>query len=111
MTFLHSPVTIPGSEVDEEKAEKLNLKPFKVNIVQGRQDLSYVSLKPAYLKRICWSTDPRDLASQTYFNLTRPNLSRDFNVEGLQPILRELGNVPVPSQSFTGSVLSLERVA
>lgn len=53
--------------------------------------LPYVQLDSDYTNSLCWSNDPGQLSLQTYFDPDKPNLSSDFNVPGLSPILREYG--------------------
>lgn len=52
-------------------------------------DLPYIKLDPDYTKNLTWSNDPRDLDLHGAFSLKKPNLSSDYDVDGLQPILKE----------------------
>jgi hypothetical protein len=51
--------------------------------------LPYVPLDPEFMKYMCWSNHPNDLELAVYFNKLTPNLSTDYNVEGLKPVVKE----------------------
>jgi hypothetical protein len=59
------------------------------NDCESHDHISHVQLSPGFTEDLCWSNGPNDLALQTYFNRDGPNLGGDFNVQGLQPVLRE----------------------
>lgn len=40
-------------------------------------------------KGLTWSNDPCDLDLNGAFSEVRPNLSSDFNIEGVRPVLKE----------------------
>jgi hypothetical protein len=41
------------------------------------------------MKTLAWSNDPRNLELEVAFSETKPNLSSDFDVPGLRPIIKE----------------------
>jgi hypothetical protein len=49
----------------------------------------YVKLKPEYTRYLTWSNDPRDFDLNVHFSQDPPNLSSDFKVNSLRPIIRE----------------------
>lgn len=49
----------------------------------------YIALDPNFTKWLCWSNDPADLSLNVYFDLEEPNLSTDFKVDGLRPVVKE----------------------
>jgi hypothetical protein len=51
--------------------------------------LRYVKLDPGYTQSLTSSNEPRDLDLYGAFGEDKPNLSSDFNVKGLRPILKE----------------------
>ncbi|KAF1840930.1 uncharacterized protein K460DRAFT_359473 [Cucurbitaria berberidis CBS 394.84] len=51
--------------------------------------LPYVALDPEAMKWLPWSNDPANLYLSVYFNATVPNLSAEFNVGGLRPVVKE----------------------
>lgn len=50
--------------------------------------LPYVKLSPEYTQTITWSNDPRDLNPCGAFSEEKSNLSSDFKVNGLHPIVK-----------------------
>lgn len=52
-------------------------------------DPRYIKLDSGYTQYATWSNDPRDLDLYRAFRAEGPNLSTDFNVDGLKPILRK----------------------
>jgi len=52
-------------------------------------DERYIQLDPNFAQELYWSNHPGDLAIQTYFRPTQPNLETDYNIPGLRPVLRE----------------------
>ncbi|KAJ4367451.1 hypothetical protein N0V83_007034 [Neocucurbitaria cava] len=58
--------------------------------VQFYHGLPYIQLSDEYNKRLCWSNNPIDLKLPTYFNPNQElSLAKDFNVQGLCPVLTE----------------------
>ncbi|KAF1911801.1 hypothetical protein BDU57DRAFT_523808 [Ampelomyces quisqualis] len=49
----------------------------------------YIKLRSEYTDSLSWTNDPRDLDLDGAFNELKPNLSNDFNVPGLRPILKD----------------------
>lgn len=61
--------------------------PVQADKIESR----YIKLDPEFHKHLVWSTDPRDLGLHGTFSEDNPNLSSDFNMQGLKPILKEDG--------------------
>jgi hypothetical protein len=51
--------------------------------------MRFIKLDPMFTKKLTWSNDPRELDLYGAFKEGKPNLSSDFNVPGLRPILKE----------------------
>jgi hypothetical protein len=49
----------------------------------------YMKPKPEYTRYLTWSNDPRDFDFNVHFCEDPPNLSSEFEVDGLRPIVRE----------------------
>ncbi|KAF2833280.1 hypothetical protein CC86DRAFT_461683 [Ophiobolus disseminans] len=85
------PPNIPSSSLPDydlaNKSQKLvhdsNVAPH----IRNQQELPYVRLDEEYAQSVRWSKNPGDLALETYFNTTKPNLETDYNVKGLRPVL------------------------
>jgi hypothetical protein len=52
-------------------------------------DTRFIKLDPKFTKKLTWSNDLRELDLYGAFKEGKPNLSSDFNVPGLRPILKE----------------------
>jgi hypothetical protein len=50
----------------------------------------YVPLSPKFMDYLCWSNDPDDLYLETYFDKFKPNLSNDYEVVDLKPVVKEI---------------------
>ncbi|CAO2650524.1 Nn.00g018160.m01.CDS01 [Neocucurbitaria sp. VM-36] len=61
----------------------------KLPDVQFHYGLPYVQLNDDYNRRLCWSNEPIDLKLPSYFDPDQLNLSKDFNVDGLCPVIKE----------------------
>jgi hypothetical protein len=52
--------------------------------------LPYVPLSPKFMDYLCWSNDPDDMYLETYFDKSKPNLSNDYEVVDLKPVVKEI---------------------
>jgi hypothetical protein len=43
------------------------------------------------MQNMRWSNNPNDLYLEVYFDKSKPNLSADYGVHGLQPVIRQNG--------------------
>lgn len=54
-----------------------------------KDSLPYVQLDPEYMRYSCWTNDPNRLYLSVDFDKNNPNLADDFNVDSLQPVVKE----------------------
>jgi hypothetical protein len=81
--------SLPELGLHTDKASTRKTEPDSDSGTRDYQELLYVKLDPEYMRTISWSNDPGDLALQTYFVLSKPNLEGDFKVKGLKSVLWE----------------------
>lgn len=79
----------PPDLQNNSPASSSNVQPDKIGTMPCEDEHPrYAKLDPAYTKSMTWSNDPRDLAN-VVFSERKPNLSSDFKIPDLRPILKE----------------------
>jgi len=77
----------PSLETSSAESDRALVPTGKITTSTYPQALCYVKLDPFYAQSLTWSNEPRDLDLYGAFDEEEPNLSIDFNVQGLRPIL------------------------
>jgi hypothetical protein len=57
--------------------------------LKNMDHLPYVKLHLEYMQDMCWTNDPKYLHLEVYFGNSEPNLSANYRVDGLKPVIKE----------------------